>query len=152
MEKEKIAIIGLVILLFFIIGFYFYSSYYYAKCEDSECFTNALVKCKRTVYDSDTTLTILRYKILGKEEEQCEINVELLQIKRGPQELAILEGQEMRCFPDYGTLTMPESDLKKCHGELKESIQEIVIDRLHSQIVLNLGKISEEINAVSKVL
>ena len=39
---------------------------------------------------------------------------------------------------------MPESNTKNCHGLLKEAIQEVVINRMYSEIVQNLGKISEE--------
>jgi hypothetical protein len=41
-----------------------------------------------------------------------------------------------------------KNDLRSCHGELKEAIQEEVIQRMHSQIIENLGKINETISKV----
>ena len=47
----------------------------------------------------------------------------------------------MSCFYDFGIAEYPEKDLSKCHGRLKEELQRIVIEKLHSHILENLGKI-----------
>ena len=58
--------------------------------------------------------------------------------------MANLEGKDMDCFLKLGLVISPEKSLKDCHGLLKEDIQEMIIQRMHSQIVENLGKINEE--------
>jgi hypothetical protein len=50
----------------------------------------------------------------------------------------------MVCAIPFGIMMQPEENLKVCHGILKEEIQELIITRMHAQIVENLGKISEE--------
>ena len=90
----------------------------------------------------------MEYKILGKEGNSCNVYVQLLQLKKGAVELTILENKDMICSLPFGVLQEPEKNLKNCHGRLKEEIQNIIIQRMHSQIVENLGKISEETTQV----
>jgi hypothetical protein len=72
----------------------------------------------------------------------------MLQIKKGKQELASLEGEEMVCALPSGVLISPESNLKDCSGKLKENIQDIVISRMHTQIVENLDQINQTLTKV----
>ena len=51
----------------------------------------------------------------------------------------------MTCYMPRGIVMQPESDLNECHGLLKESLQDIIIERLHTYIVQNIGQISESI-------
>jgi hypothetical protein len=102
------------------------------------------MKCSRVTYIKDSADTIMQYSILGKTGNACEVSAKLLQIKRGTVELVPLEGKSMVCQIPYGTIMMPEENIKECHGLLKEDIQELIIKRMHAQIAENLGKISEE--------
>jgi hypothetical protein len=54
----------------------------------------------------------------------------------------------MKCITSIGSGDMPEKNIENCHGELKEQIQGIIINRLYSQILQNIGKIGEETNKV----
>lgn len=136
-----IAAIGLLVSLYFII-------IYSTGCQDESCFSDALVKCKRTNYLKDTTETLTEYKILSKTERTCKVNVKLVQIKQGSVELGPLEGKEMQCILPLGTYMKPEENIKNCHGLLKEGVQEIMIQRMHSELVENIGQIGEEITKV----
>ena len=52
----------------------------------------------------------------------------------------------MDCSVPFGLVIKPESEMKNCHGELKEGLQEIIIENLHTYIVGNLDKINAEID------
>jgi len=117
-------------------------------CTDENCFNNALITCDKAFYVKDTTNTLIQYKIIGRSGDSCNVNVKLLQVVKGSPELAAIEGKEMNCFTPFGALTVPESNIELCHGLLKEAIQDMIIKRMHAQIVENLGKINEEITNV----
>lgn len=144
--KDKITLlIVLLSIIFILLLASLYLFYVNLKtCPNEECFSESLVKCARTYFINDAENTITEYKIQGIAAEGCKINVKLLQVKKGSVELAELEGEEMVCYTKLGTLSAPEADLSKCHGLLKEEIQDMIIKRMHAQIVENIGKISEE--------
>jgi hypothetical protein len=136
-----IALIGLAIT-----SYYLY--FYLRQCGSEECFSNSLVRCDKMSFIRDDGNNIIQYKILGKEGDSCKVNVNLLQVKKGTSELTVLEGKDMTCLLPLGVLTDPAKNLKDCQGILKEEIQSIIIQRMHAQIVENLGKISEETTKV----
>jgi hypothetical protein len=118
------------------------------KCDNKECFYNSLAKCKKTDFLSDNPDLTTQYNIIGKNDGGCEVYVKLIQVKRGSAELSGLSDKDMSCILPFGVITEPEKNLKNCHGSLKEEIQNIIIQRLHSQISENLGKISTETTKV----
>jgi len=146
----KRGISGKAVLFFFVlislslaIYFTFFFSY---KCEDISCFRAHQEKCSRTEFINDLSDTTWNYKIHGKEGGSCEIEVEILQIKEGTNDKVRLEGQSMKCYLPLTEISSPESDLQRCHGLLKEELQEIMIKNAHKYIVDNIGDISEELN------
>jgi hypothetical protein len=114
------------------------------QCSTEECFTQALVNCNKVSFEKDDGANIMKYTILGQNGLNCDVNVQVVQVKKGAAELAILEGKDMICSAPLGLDADPAKSLKDCHGTLKEEIQNIIIQRMHSQIVENIGKISEE--------
>lgn len=118
---------------------------HYEKCDSWECFNENLVKCKRTKFAGGTDTGIYGYTINGKIQDTCEVDVLLIQGELNNQESIALEGKSMTCYSSLGAIVYPESDLSKCHGELKESIQEQVILKLHNYIAQNLGQINSNI-------
>lgn len=101
--------------------------------------------CSKATYVNSGEQAIWRYEILGKNSEGCEVEAKLIQAKEGELKLNQLEGYGMACtYPD-GFATYPESDLSKCHGRLKEEFQGIIIERLHTHILQNLGKVDEKL-------
>ena len=144
MKKRLIvmcALLLLVIMGLIVSGYYLY--YEINLCNEKECFYNSLAECRRTAFVNDGPETTLQYSIIGAYGGKCNVDVKILQIKRGTSELAVLEGKEMRCSLPLGLAVEPEKDLQSCHGVLKEEIQNIIIQRMHAQIVENLGKVSE---------
>jgi hypothetical protein len=144
--KRRWLLIGIIVLIIILIGIL---AWYFAfekkiTCEDKECFTQSLVECKRAIYVSQDSKTITQYNILGESDGSCETNVRIIEVRKGSTDLAPLEGLDMNCLTQIGSSIMPESDTKKCHGLLKEGIQDIVIRRMYSEIVQNIGEIKTE--------
>ena len=54
----------------------------------------------------------------------------------------------MNCYYPPGTAAYPERDLSMCHGRLKEELQGIIITKLHTYIIDNLGKLDDELSKV----
>ena len=59
-----------------------------------------------------------------------------------------LEGKDMDCYVPRGIVITPQSELERCHGNLKEEMQKIMINKLFSYISGNVGTISEELKKV----
>lgn len=133
----------IVIVLILLIAVFYYIYFSPKKCTTDTCFATALANCDKSTYIKDDGSEIIKYSINGADSWQCEIQVEVQQIKAGPAELKIIEGKSMVCSIPLGSIADPARDLKNCHGLLKEEIQDIMIQRLHSQIIQNLGQISE---------
>lgn len=116
-----------------------------SRCEDQNCFDERLKNCHRTTFVGGTQEVVYEYSIEGRSGDFCMVAVELLQGQLNEQNSKILEGKEMTCKIPYGLVIRPESDMKNCHGELKEGLQDIIIENLHSYLIGNLDKINEEL-------
>ena len=115
----------------------------YDECTTWECFDEYLETCDRVEFIGGQRM-IFEYTIEGKNEDNCEINVELLQGELNNQESKKMEGHEMNCMLPYGVVMIPESDISNCHGLLKEGLQDLVIQKLYNYVVQNLGRINLE--------
>lgn len=140
----KIVISFIIVILIAAIYFTFFYSY---KCKDLACFREHQRRCNlissKTTYINDVEDATWSYYIKGKKGYQCKIEVKLLQIKKGDLSFSKLEGSSMNCYVQAGSTVAPESDLSNCHGDLKEGLQETIINKLHKYIVNNLGEIGE---------
>jgi hypothetical protein len=54
----------------------------------------------------------------------------------------------MECGFPKGVVVYPEQDIAQCHGLLKEEMQGIIIKKLHTYIVDNLGEIEQELDVL----
>lgn len=143
--------VGKIIFILFIIvliAAIYFTIFYYKKCDDLGCFNSRLAKCSKANFQYEGDEATWYYKILGKEGNQCEVYTELRQLKQGRLDIEKLEGQSMNCFLALGVVDFPEKDISKCHGLLKESLQDIIIQKLHNYILGNLGEIDRELNKV----
>ena len=57
----------------------------------------------------------------------------------------------MNCMLPLGVRMIPESDIGNCHGLLKEGLQDIIIKRLHTYLVENIGQINLEVLDVPEI-
>ncbi|MFA5061340.1 MAG: hypothetical protein WC494_03425 [Candidatus Pacearchaeota archaeon] len=145
--KPILVIFCILALGFFIWRFLIYSE----KCESWNCFNNNLESCKRTTFVGGSEM-IFRYEILGKTGDRCEVNITLLQGEVGNQDSKKIEGKSMTCSLPLGVVMIPESNLIYCSGVLKESFQELFINKLYTYIVQNLGRINLEILDPRKII
>lgn len=115
------------------------------NCADRACFNSAMEKCSKASFLDDNPKTTWQYTIKGKKDTDCVINTVLLQVKTGAVDLDKLNELEMDCSLPLGYAANPQDDLSRCHGLLKENLQEMMINKMYKYIVENIGKISEEL-------
>lgn len=119
----------------------------YKICTDYSCFSESMRACRRAVYINEEPQASWQYTVQGVSEGACNVDAKLLNAKKGELGLEKIVGYEMNCFYPIGTAAYPEKDLSLCHGRLKEEFQSITIERLHTLVIENLGKIGAGINA-----
>ena len=139
--KWFIALIVLAVL-FFGVWFIFFS---YGECDSWECFNDNLESCDKVRFIGGTDM-IFDYTILGSSGDECRVNVELLQGELNNQDSLKLEGQEMICSLPEGVVMLPEGDISLCHGLLKEGLQDLVIQKMYTYLVQNLGQLNLEVS------
>jgi len=144
-NKRVIGIIAIALVVIIVLaGVWVWASFiYYKNCDAKDCFDNSLLSCSRAQYINAGNMTFF-YKIEGKSNEQCVVNVELLKGDLNNQDSLKLEKKDMECYLPLKTIMAPESDIGNCHGLLKEGLQEMIISRLNSYVVQNLGSINLE--------
>lgn len=146
-KKNKVILIVAAIALLVAVYFSFFFSYS-CKLNDIACFRAHQEKCVRTEFVNDAGDATWSYHITGKKNDLCEIEASIIQVKEGSIDKENLAGKSMVCSLSLGSISPPESDLKGCHGLLKEEIQELMIQQAHKYIVKNIGQIGEELNKV----
>ncbi len=134
---------GILVLFVALLGTYYFV-YQPKECKDANCFQDAKEKCKRVYWIREDTQSSWGYTILGGNNGDCSIQVQLIESKDGSLDTVKLQTKEMICKVSKGDTLAPEKDLSQCSGELKEGIQEIMIQRMHNYILENLGDIKEE--------
>ena len=139
--KWIVGIVLLVVVLFVAVWFLLFS---YGGCEDWGCFNENLRACDRVRFVGGTDM-IFEYTIRGSSGGECEVGVELLMGELNNQDSIKLEHQEMTCMLPGEIVMIPESNIGNCHGLLKEGLQDLVIKKLHTYLVQNLGQINLEL-------
>jgi hypothetical protein len=141
---NKIGIWILVVIFIALVAFMFLRYVYYSNCGDLSCFQKNLQNCERTKYLSEGK-TIYKYYIIGKRDGICKVNVALLGGEFEEADLASLQGKNMDCYLPLNSAVMPDQDISKCHGLLKEGLQDIMIKKLNFYIAENVGRINYQI-------
>jgi hypothetical protein len=118
-------------------------------CGDFECFQSEMVACSKATYINNDPKTLWKYEIIGRENDECDVEVTLLSAKEGKVGIDKYEGHSMICSYPTGVSNYPENDLSRCHGRLKEDMQEVIIERFHAYVLENLGDIQDALDDVS---
>lgn len=140
----------IIIILIGVVFGVWYFLYSYEVCQDSLCFDDNLKECDRARFiDGDDM--IFEYFIKGKSGGDCEVKVELLQGELKNEDSGKLKGEVMTCMLPFGAVVVPESDIRVCHGLLKEGLQDLIIKKLHTYLVQNLGRLNLEIAGLPEV-
>jgi len=122
----------------------------FVYCENKTCFDKALKDCDRAKFVYGDGM-IFEYMIKGKSGDGCEVNVKLLQGNLNDADSAKLEGLDMICVLPLGVVMNPENDIGSCHGMLKEGLQDLIIEKLNTYLVQNLGQLNLEIAGIPSV-
>lgn len=145
MKKRPLIILLSLVLILIILGIAIWYFFYYTPvCKDQTCFKEYQDDCSRASYVNQGQM-ILQYKILGKENNNCNINVKFIEGNIENQDSTKLQNKEMICGIPLGAQMTPESDISLCHGLLKEELQDLIIQKLHTYVVQNMGKINLEL-------
>lgn len=146
--KKIIFISAIVIFVLAVAGAVYFSFFYLPKCQNYECFQGYMSKCSKATYVNDEPEASWGYKILGTSNGNCAVEVSLLMAKKGELGIDQYVNDAMTCYYPTGIAAYPEKDLGKCHGQLKEDLQELIINKMHSYLLENLGKFDESLNKV----
>jgi len=138
------AIVVVVILLVVSISYVMF--FKQRLCTDIGCFQKASADCVRFEYTNEDSVATWKYEILGKEGDNCRIRVTLLSAKQGELGINSLINENMICYTQ-GTISYPEKDLNSCHGILKEDLLNIIITKLHTYVINNVGKLDESLKS-----
>lgn len=133
----------IVLALVFVVAAMTVTFFLVEQCADLECFREEMKSCSKAKYLNEGEEATWKYEIVGKEGDECNVEVTLLQTKVGDISTEMLSGFSMTCSIPKGVFVYPEKDLDRCHGRLKEELQVIVISRLHTYLIENLGEIEE---------
>ena len=135
-------IIPAAIIMFLLLATFF-NFFFAKKCAGIDCFNSALLRCKKAEFLSLKDDSKWLYTINGAKGGNCMVNVKNVFISLD--EAKAVQGKSMVCSLPKGVVMQPEGELGSCHGLLKEALQDIIIERLHTYIVQNIGQISESI-------
>ena len=150
--KKKVVINGLIIIFIILIlsvGYYFFL--YSKNCTSESCYNDAIKGCNRVNYIKEDGTASWLYEINGgKDQDTCEVSVTLLNLKEGDIDIEKLQGKSMTCNVNKLNPSDPEKNIADCTGELKEELQEMIIQRMHSYVLENLEEVIPEIEKILK--
>lgn len=144
-ERKKEVYTALIIIIAIAIFVAAYLTFFYnPRCENYECWQGRMSRCAvGSTFINDEPEATWKYEIEDSTNRQCIVSVELLVAKEGELGIDKLAEMEMKCSYPLGISAYAERDLGKCHGLLKEELQTLIINKLHSYIIENLGQIEE---------
>lgn len=138
-KREVIAFLAV-----FIAAVALFQTYVPLKCTNFDCFQIRMQECKPATFINDETEASWGYRIRGIYGDECRIDIILFSAKEGELGLRKYEGNAMACYYKRGAIAYPEKNLNFCHGQLKENLQSVLIEKLYKYIVANLGEIRDE--------
>lgn len=142
--------LALIILIIALVAFSSYFLFFYVKPVSSgQEFVNAMTDCKRVSWIREDIQANWAYTIIGNaKEEACNVEVQLLKIKKGTIDNEKLQGKKMTCIILKDEIKLPEKDLFQCTGILKEELQELIIEKMHGYLLENLVETNEEFEGI----
>jgi len=116
---------------------------------DMSCFNDAMELCVPANVISEEEGNIFEYKIRGKEERSCLTTITINQVNSasGQEVIDLFEGKSMTCLVPKGTRVGETNDvLDYCSGPLKESMYELIIQKMYTVVIQNLGETISELS------
>ncbi len=153
----KLAWLGGFFLVIFLAGYYF--GYVGESCgQDGACFNTKLAACKPSSFLNIKNNNVYSYKIANMFGKSCILTITLERTAVGtePEIVSLLEGKSMRCHVPKKELQQVQVDkvnsiLQYCHGELKEGLYALIINRMYTYLIAQLGPIQEQIDQLREV-
>lgn len=145
-HKRRLKIFLAILVILILAAAIYFTFFFYYSCKDLSCYRSHQEKCAKTKFTYEGLDANWIYKIQGRDSDSCKIDVTLKSLREGSAEKKVLEGETMTCYIPYGNIVNPEKDLSRCHGLLKEEMQNIIIQNLHKYIFEKIGEISTELN------
>jgi len=157
-KSPKVAIIAITISLLLAIFLAGKFGLIRENCkQDTQCFEKAAKTCQPATYLTLKNLNYYRYTIYGERKGNCEVKIELKKMAVGTplDRREVLEGKAMECsLPKAKLDDLAKGEitslLKQCTGPLKEGMYELIIKKLHSIVISNLGDIIGSLEEVLK--
>ncbi|MFH0751975.1 MAG: hypothetical protein V1914_00055 [archaeon] len=129
-----------------------YLSYHFGAfkktCDDNACFKEALENCAYAKFLTTKNLNYYLYTIKGPTNGACEVDFELKKMAIGTttEKIKQFEGKWMTCYlPKSEIAKMETVDfegvLNYCSGPLKEAMYELIIEKLYTIIIKNMGAV-----------
>ena len=148
---NRIAMVALII--FFIAYIVFFSNIIKRDCgNDINCFNNAAARCSGGKIELLKDINVYAYYIAGPLKSDCIIDVKLKFMAVGtPIEMKDkMEGKSMQCKIPKELLKANSIDkidglLAYCSGPLKESLYEVLIDKMYALIIKNMANITKNV-------
>lgn len=150
-DSRKNLILILILLVIISLSLFF-SGILKKNCgQDKSCFDDALKRCSGAVHTSFTGGNIYVYESYPSFSDTCKIKIKVAKTVAGT-ELNLrysLEGKSMTCqVPRSQLQNQSFSDIDNlsefCTGPLKEAMYELIVQRMYSLVIANLGNISLE--------
>ncbi len=117
-------------------------------CEDQGCFKDALNNCAYAKFLTTKNFNYYLYTIKGSTNGACKIQVDLKKMAVGTpaEKIEQFEGKAMTCYLSKQELAKMESidfdgTLNYCTGPLKEAMYELIIEKLYTVIIQNMGQV-----------
>jgi len=151
MEKRPLITIVIIILIIGLGIFFFYKK----TCKTEECFNNALAKCKPATYYGYRNNNLYYYKI-SRSFRDCNLDVRIDRMAIGTEHnlIRLLEDTDMSCrIPKAVRINLDnmENLLNFCHGDLKEGLLQVMVERLYSLIVRDISGIVKKAEEALRV-
>lgn len=146
-KKKKLIFVISILAILILIGAFYFTFIFHYSCDNNNmaCFRAYQEKCIKATIINEADGIIWKYTIQGKKDNMCKISAEVIKLTSGDIDKKVLEDKSMDCYLNIGSLALPDSDINKCHGLLKEELQALIINQLHAYIVSNVKNIGSEL-------
>jgi hypothetical protein len=142
-KKKFSKILPLIFLLLFVIIFIL-TNYQKSCGYDKDCFDNSLNKCAKAKYFSEEEGSLFEYKITGKSQDNCLINIKLINLESQDELKNSFVGKSMTCYLPLDKQVDLET-IEYCTGPLKEAMYELMIQKMYNILAQSLGEIMHQL-------
>ncbi|MBI4154367.1 hypothetical protein HY501_03450 [Candidatus Woesearchaeota archaeon] len=143
--KRVLIVLTVIVFLSFVL---FSFGFIKKTCDTEECFIQSLETCSSSKYVRLQNLNYYRYTVRGYSGDKCVVDIELRKMAEGTPEdkVALFEGKGMKCaIPEENIQNLERAEIEKvlnyCTGPLKEAMYQVIIEKLYTLVIANLGEV-----------